>query len=69
MAHDIAEELGRVQEELRRLKAELVALGRVVEEAILFQASVAFDSPGDRIERIAAAVRVLRKVADMETVK
>jgi hypothetical protein len=69
MAHDIAEELRRVQEELRVLKAELAALSRVVEESVLFQAWLASDTPGASRERVAAAVRVLRKVVAMGTVQ
>jgi hypothetical protein len=68
MAHDIAEELRRVQEELRVVKAELAALSRVVEEAVLWQTLVAVDTAGVSSERVAAAVRVLRKAADMGTV-
>jgi hypothetical protein len=69
MAHGIAEELRRVQEELRVVKAELVALRRVVEESVLFQAWLASDRPGVPRERIVAAVRVLRKVVAMDTVQ
>jgi hypothetical protein len=69
MAHDIAEELRGVQEELRVVKAELGALSRGVEEAVLCQALVALETAGEHGERVAAAVRVLRKVADMGTVK
>jgi hypothetical protein len=69
MAHDIADELRRVQEELRVVKAELAALSRVVEESVLFQTLVAVDTAGESSERVAAAVRVLRKVADMGTVR
>jgi hypothetical protein len=69
MAHNIAEELRRVQEELRVVKADLAALSRVVEESVLCQALVALETAGDHGERVAAAVRVLRKVADMGTVK
>jgi hypothetical protein len=69
MAHDIAEELRRVQEELRVLKAELAALSRVVEESILFQTLVAVDTAGESSARVAAAVRVLRKVVGIDTVK
>jgi hypothetical protein len=69
MAGDIAEELRRVQEELRVVKAELVALSRVVEESVLFQAWLASDTPGASSERVVAAVRVLRKVVEMDGVK
>jgi hypothetical protein len=69
MEHNITEELRGVQEELRRLKAELVALGRVVEEVVFLQALVALDTAGEPCERAATAVRVLRKVADMATMK
>ena len=69
MAHDIAEELRRVQEELRVLKAELAALSRVVEESVLFQTLVAVDTPGESSARVAAEVRVLRKVLGIDTVK
>ena len=67
MAHDVADELRRVQEELRVVKAELAALSRVVEEAILCQTLVAVDTAGESRERVAAAVRVLKKVVDMGT--
>ena len=67
MAHDIAEELRSVQEELRVVKAELVALSRVVEESVLLQTLVAVDTAGESSERVAAAVRVLRKVIEMDT--
>jgi hypothetical protein len=67
MEHDITEELREVREELRRLKAELVALGRVVEESILFQTVVALDTSGERCERAASVARILRMVADMKT--
>jgi hypothetical protein len=69
MADDIAAELHRVQAELRLLQGKLAALSRVVEESILFQALLAFDTAGEHSEQVAAAVRVLRKVTDMETVK
>jgi hypothetical protein len=65
MAHDIAEELRRVQEELRVVKAGLAALSRVVEESVLFQALMALETTGGHRERLAAALRALRKVADM----
>jgi hypothetical protein len=68
MASDITEELRRVQEELRVVKAELAALSRVVEESVLCQTLVAVDTWGESSERVAAAVRVLRRVADMGTV-
>jgi hypothetical protein len=67
MAHDVADELRRVQEELRVVKAELAALNRVVEEAILCQMLVAVDTAGASSERVAAAVRVLKKVVDVGT--
>jgi hypothetical protein len=67
MAHDIAEELRSVQEEVRVVKAELAALSRVVEEAVLFQTLVAVDTAGASRERVAAAVRVLKKVVEMDT--
>ena len=69
MAQDIVAELCRVQEELRVVKAELAALSRVVEESVLFQTLVAVDAAGESSERARAAIRVLRKVADMRTVK
>jgi hypothetical protein len=69
MAHDIADELRGVQEELRVVKAELAVLSRVVEESVLCQALVALETAGEHGERVAAAVQVLRKVADMGTVK
>jgi hypothetical protein len=69
MAHNIAEELRSVQEELRVVKAQLVALSRVVEESVLCQAWLASDTPGASRERVVAAVRVLRKVVEMDTVK
>jgi hypothetical protein len=69
MAQDIADELRSVQEELRIVKAELAALSRVVEEAVLFQTLVAVDTAGESTERVAAAVRVLKKVVKMDTVQ
>jgi hypothetical protein len=68
MAPDIAEALRSVREELRVVKAALTALSRVVEESVLCQALVALETAGESRERVAAAVRVLRKVADLWTV-
>jgi hypothetical protein len=69
MAHNIAEDLRRMQEELRVVKAELAALSCVLEEAVLCHALAAVDTAGASTERVAAAVRVLKKVADMGTAK
>ena len=67
MTHDLTEELRRVQEELRAVQMEVVALGRVVEESILFQTLVALETQGERCERAASVARILRMVADLKT--
>jgi hypothetical protein len=67
MSDDLTEELRRVQEEVRFLKADLVALGRVVQEAVVFQSLVALDISGEKCERAASAARILRMVADLRT--
>ncbi len=66
MAQEMAEALQQVQEELRLVQAKLVALVQVVEEVVFCQAFLALDPAGEYCQRAAAAVQLLRKVADME---
>ena len=67
MSHDGAEELRRVQAEVRCLRAELAALSRVVAESIVFQALMALDADGDLPARAGSVVRLLRTLADLQT--
>jgi hypothetical protein len=69
MAHDLAEELRQVQEDVRLLRAELTALARLVEESIVFQTLVALDTGRESCERAASVARILRMLAAMHTVR